>query len=104
MPTNPFPSASKLLIMSVLLAGLGVAGAAEQQASFAVAITLHTISKPLAASQLCPEGKPLDRVGVSISVSCPGAGGGDPADSDAQARFLRAAGRPNMGPTVVVTF
>jgi hypothetical protein len=59
---------TSLIAMSALLA-CGIATA--QQASFAVAVTLHAASKPLAASQLCPEGKPMDVLGVAVRVDCP---------------------------------
>ena len=52
---------------------LGWGGAEAQQASFAVAITLHAASKPLNAAQLCQKGKPTptEVLGVAIRVDCP---------------------------------
>lgn len=97
------PTAVKAVIMSSVLWGLGAVWAAEQQASFAVAITLHAISKPISVAQLCPEGKPLDRVGVSISVSCP-ARTAQPSAGLTEGSGERKALDASSWPTVVVTF
>jgi hypothetical protein len=57
------------LMMGASLLGCGAASA--QQASFAVAVTLHAAAKPMSAAQLCPEGKPMDILGATIRVDCP---------------------------------
>ncbi len=71
MPLASTTTVAKALAIALALVGWAGAQAAEQQASFTVAITLHSISKPLAVAQLCPAGKALDRVGVAITVTCP---------------------------------
>lgn len=96
-------AAASVLIISAGLMSLGAADAAEQQASFAVAITLHTISKPMAVARLCPEGKPLDRVGVSITVTCP-AIEGKTASASEHSPLLRTTSGSARQPTVFVTF
>jgi hypothetical protein len=91
-------SLSSLIVTAGLLA-CGAAGA--QQASFAVAITLHaTMSKPLAVAQLCAQQpKPIDMLGARIQVDCPMAG---PGKGTAGAT-VAAAARP-APPEVLVTF
>lgn len=96
-------AAVRVLIISAGLMSLGASQAAEQQASFAVAITLHTISKPMAVAQLCPEGKSLDRVGVSITVSCPAIEGRTAAAIEHSPLRQKASGTATL-PTVFVTF
>ena len=95
----------KALIICIGMACTGIAHAAEQQASFAVAITLYSISKPLAVAQLCPQGKPLGRVNVSITVHCPEAPSALAASrtgpSTARATHSSAA---QTSPTVLVSF
>jgi hypothetical protein len=89
-------------IVAAFLAIAGAANAAEQQASFAVAITLHAISKPMVVSTLCPQAPQLDRLNVAITVSCP------PVSQDG----IPSAANPNLhttsysgnSPTVVVSF
>lgn len=103
MNTITVAAAAKVLIISAGLVGLGAANAAEQQASFAVAITLYTISKPMAVAQLCPEGKPLDRVGVSITVTCPVIEGKTAAATE-PSPFLQQTRGTFSPPTVFVTF
>ena len=94
-------AASKLLIIFAGLMCWGAADAAEQQASFAVAITLHTISKPMTAATLCPEAKPLDRVGVSITVTCPFE---RETPTASQRAPLQKTSGTAQSPTVFVTF
>ncbi|MHB1123106.1 MAG: hypothetical protein ACYC0T_10350 [Ramlibacter sp.] len=48
--------------------------AGQQQASFSVAVTLHRVVKPLSASELCKEGKPIRTLGATIQIDCPPAG------------------------------
>ena len=96
-------AASRILIICAGLMSLGAAGAAEQQASFSVAITLHTISKPMSVAHLCPEGKPLDRVGVSITVTCP-AINGKTADASEYSPLVRNTSGSARPPMVFVTF
>lgn len=106
MPFASTKTVAKALGIALALVGWAGAKAAEQQASFAVAITLHSISKPLAVAQLCPAGKPLDRVGVAITVSCPDSvgnlNGASMADSERSSRAPSNAARST--PYVVVTF
>jgi hypothetical protein len=77
----------------------GSAGA--QQASFAVAVTLHTsMSKPLAVAQLCAQQpRPIEMLGARIQVDCPetenGKGKAGPTPAGAP--------RPTV-PEVLVTF
>lgn len=109
MPLAPTNTVAKALAICLALVGWAGAQAAEQQASFAVAITLHTLSKPLAVAQLCPAGKPLDRVGVGITVTCPAAAGtvksygpGSPVAQDAILNTIDTAAISQ--PFVVVSF
>ena len=90
------------VIVSVFLAFAGVANAAEQQASFAVAITLHAISKPTVASTLCPQAPRLDRLNVAITVSCPGMGR-DENPSVAKSELHKTSLSADA-PTVLVSF
>ena len=88
------------LVTAAALLSCGAAGA--QQASFAVAITLHAASKPLAAAQLCPEGKPMDVLGVAVRVECPTAANASATNVlGANASPSRHTVRP---PEVTVTF
>ena len=57
------------LIATAALLTCGAAGA--QQASFAVAVTLHAAAKPMSAAKLCPAGKPAEILGATIRVDCP---------------------------------
>lgn len=101
MRTKPFPARLAIVTMAVLCSSAGVAHS-EQQASFAVAITLHAISKPVAVERLCPDGKPLDRTGVLISVTCPATSAtGFPAFDDRLNPLSRGT---RESPVVVVTF
>jgi hypothetical protein len=97
-----FTQASLLRSFIATAALLGCGAASAQQASFAVAVTLHAASKPMAAAQLCPEGKPMDVLGVAVRVDCRTVANasstnvlGGPASSP------RHASRP---PEVTVTF
>ena len=64
------PSLLTSLILPVALL-LGEAAHA-QQASFTVSVILHTAPKAMAATQLCPEGRPLSRLALaSVRVDCP---------------------------------
>ncbi len=92
-----------LLIISAGLMTAGAVHAAEHQASFAVAITLHAMSKPMAVAQLCPEGKPLDSVGVSIKVTCPMIEGKAAAQTEHSPPLQNTSGTARP-PTVFVTF
>lgn len=109
MPLASTKTVAKALGIALALVGWAGAQAAEQQASFAVAITLHSISKPLAVAQLCPAGKPLDRVGVAITVTCPAPAGnvnsyaaGNPLAQDADLNATSSAA--SLQPFVVVSF
>jgi hypothetical protein len=102
MATLCLNNAARSVILATLLGLAGWAGAAEQQASFAVAITLHAISKPIVARTLCPEAPRLDRLNVAITVSCPGIGqDAIPSVTDAA---LRKSGLSANAPTVFVSF
>lgn len=49
----------------------GAALAGQQQASFAVAVTLHRVVKPLSAAELCKDGQPIRTLGATIRIDCP---------------------------------
>lgn len=95
-----------------LVLGLGLLGtagvwASEQQvnAAFAVAVTLHTVVKPLSADQLCRDGLPIQSLGATIQIECPH---GPPAAPAAPAREANPAApgaiQPRQAPEVTVTF
>ena len=87
-----------LFIPAALLSGGSAYG---QQASFAVASTLHAASKPIALAQLCPEGKPMDIVGATVRVSCPVVA---EAGTGTTERIAPAAAKGQRLPEVTVTF
>lgn len=64
---------TKAITYLVIPACLLLSGAAHsQQASFAVAVTLHSASVPDAARQLCPQGKPTGYLASGIvRIDCP---------------------------------
>ena len=105
MSTLPNGVSIKALIISIGMACTGMTHAAEQQASFAVAVTLYSISKPLAVAQLCPQGKPLGRVNVSITVHCPEAQSALAASrtGPSNPRTMRSSAA-HTSPTVLVSF
>jgi hypothetical protein len=97
-------STASFLPSLVLAAGLLNCGiASAQQASFAVAVTLHTtMSKPLSVAQLCPAGKPTETLGAIVRVECPlvanaGTGSSAPLAGSSLAN-------PQRQPEVTVTF
>lgn len=91
-------SSLKHLILPAALLIAGVAHA--QQASFTVAVTLHSASKAMAAAQLCPEGRPLNLLAAaSVRVDCP-AGMYDKA-ATSQNTGNANSGKPSE---VIVTF
>jgi hypothetical protein len=97
-----FNTASLLTSLIAAAALLGCGAASAQQASFAVAITLHAASKPLAAAQLCPEGKPMDVLGVAVRVDCPTLANANSTNVlGGAASSSRHAARP---PEITVTF
>lgn len=89
----------------VALAALLFAGAASaQQASFVVAVTLHTGSKAMAANQLCPGGRPLDLLAASaIRVDCP-VTAESKAPSNLKADGTTRSAQPLTPAEVIVTF
>lgn len=93
------PSFLRSLALASGLLGCGMVNA--QQASFAVAVTLHTtMSKPLSVEQLCTQQpKPIDVLGARIQVDCPVAA----KDQRTVKTNLAAAPRP-APPEVLVTF
>jgi len=62
---------SHLLIALLLCAAAGGASANQTHAAFAVAVTLHTVVKPLSAEQLCHNGRPIQTLGATIQIDCP---------------------------------
>ena len=49
-----------------------------EQATFAVAITLHSGTRGVTAAQLCPDGKPLESLRSLVQVYCPPIGAAEP--------------------------
>jgi hypothetical protein len=97
-----FIKASLLIWLIATSALLACGAASAQQASFAVAVTLHAASKPLAASQLCPEGKPMDVLGIAVRVDCPTVANANSTNVlGGTASSSRHAARP---PEITVTF
>ena len=93
---------SMMLASLVLPAALLTGGQAHsQQASFAVAVTLHSASQSAAAAQLCPGGKPLSLLAPMVRVDCP--------QSDKTVQAPRDTATPASGSSaslreVIVTF
>lgn len=78
----------------------GAVAAGQQQASFAVAVTLHRVVKPLSAAELCKDGQPIRTLGATIRIDCP-----RPADSaTAPGREAALTGGKLPRPEVTVTF
>ena len=78
----------------------GVAAGGQQQASFAVAVTLHRVVKPLSAAELCKDGQPIRTLGATIRIDCP-----RPADRAATPGSEAAlTGGKLPRPEVTVTF
>lgn len=76
------------------------AAAGQQQASFAVAVTLHRVVKPLSAAELCKDGRPIQTLGATIQIDCPRpVGRTGAAGSEASLRDGKAP-----RPEVTVTF
>ena len=92
---------SLLAILGIPLALLAGGAAHGQQASFAVAITLHAASKPMTVAQLCPEGKPTDVLGATVRVSCPAVAAGRAGITE---QVGPAFDKVQRQPEVVVTF
>jgi hypothetical protein len=70
MTIKPIRSRAIFVMAGALVAAAGAA-AGQQQASFAVAVTLHTAVKPLSAAELCRDGRPITTLGATIQVACP---------------------------------
>lgn len=88
-----------LLVVAAFL-GSEDASAGQQQASFAVAVTLHRVVKPLSAAELCKDGKPIRTLGATIQIDCPrplSKAGGDGTEASLAAERLPR-------PEVTVTF
>ncbi len=88
-----------LLVAGTLMAP-GGAAAGQQQASFAVAVTLHRVVKPLSAAELCKDGKPIQTLGATIRIDCP-----PPAEKAVRAGAEASpTGEKLQRPEVTVTF
>lgn len=78
----------------------GAAAAGQQQTSFAVAVTLHRVVKPLSAAELCKDGQPIRTLGATIRIDCP-----RPADRPATSgREASLTDDKLARPEVTVTF
>jgi hypothetical protein len=99
MRFNKAPLLNSLMLAVALVTG---GGAYAQQASFAVAITLHTAMKPLTASQLCPAGKPMDILAVAVRVECPTVANAN--SFNVLGSSARSSGQPSPPPEITVTF
>lgn len=89
-----------VLVSAGAILASGVAAAGQQQASFAVAVTLHRVVKPLSAAELCKNGQPIRTLGATIRIDCPRPTNG--AAGSAQEASLTGEKLPR--PEVTVTF
>lgn len=89
-----------MLVSAGAILASGIATAGQQQASFAVAVTLHRVMKPLSAAELCKDGQPLKTLGATIRIDCP-----RPADrATTPGREASLTGEKLPRPEVTVTF
>ena len=92
---------ASLLFSLVCPASLLMGGAAQaQQASFAVAVTLHAVAKPMSAAQLCPRAGSVEMAGAVVRVECPTV---TSATSSSTAKHEASASH-RQRPEVTVTF
>jgi len=100
---SAIPAWPACLVLVAALAAPALAASNQQQASFSVAITLHTAVKPLSAAELCRDARTIQTLAATIQVDCPTAATSQQARPESTPE-PHSTGEPQARPEVTVTF